>query len=72
MPLLFCLGVHDSLSEVKSKLQEGEHVFAFLDDVYAVADPDRIRPIYDLLAETLASKAGISLHAGKTRVWSRA
>ena len=36
MPLLFCLAVHDALAGVKEQLQEGEVIFAFLDDVYAL------------------------------------
>ena len=33
MPVLFSLGLHRALVTVKSKLKEGEHLFAFLDDV---------------------------------------
>ena len=45
---------------------------AFLDDVYAIAEPERVRPIYDLLAAALGEVASIQLHAGKTRTWNRA
>ena len=41
MPLLFCLAVHDALAEVKEQLQDGEVIFAFLDDVYALCAPER-------------------------------
>ena len=33
MPLLFSLGLHRALVSVRSKLKEGEKLFAFLDDV---------------------------------------
>eukprot|EP00973_Karenia_brevis_P094787 12424188-Karenia_brevis.AAC.1 len=32
MPLLFSLGVHDALAAIRSELQEGEYLFAYLDD----------------------------------------
>jgi len=72
MPLLFSLGIHDALEQVKPHLRNDEHIFAFLDDVYAIAEPDRVRPIYDLLAAALGEVAGIQLHTGKTRTWNRA
>ena len=36
MPLLFCSSVHNALMAVQEQLLPGEHVFAFLDDVYAL------------------------------------
>ena len=36
-----CLAVHDALAEVKEQLQDGEVIFAFLDDVYALCAPER-------------------------------
>ena len=72
MPALFSLGIHNALEAVNEKLDEGEFLFAFLDDVYAVAMPDRIRTIFDLLAEELRVRSGISLHLGKTRTWNKA
>jgi hypothetical protein len=47
MPMLFALGIHDALQQVASQLLDGESLFAFLDDVYVVAEPARIRPLYD-------------------------
>ena len=72
VPLFFALGIHDALHEVAQQLQEGEDLCAFLDDVYALCSPARVRPIYDLLGEALLRHAGIELHAGKTKVWNRA
>ena len=45
MPLLFSLGIHGALQRVQAQLHEGEHLSAYLDDVNAVAEPHRIRPI---------------------------
>ena len=71
MPLLFALGISSALRQVQAQLHEGEHLFAYLDDVYAIAEPDRIRPIYDALVANLRETAAIELHAGKTRTWNR-
>ena len=72
MRLLFALGIHEALSQVSAQLQPGEDLCAFLDDVYALCSPERVRPIYNLLAEAFRRHAGIELHAGKTKVWNKA
>ncbi len=72
MPLLFALGIHDALHEVAQRLRPGEDISAFLDDVYVLCSPDRVRDIYDMLSEALQRVAGIELHNGKTKVWNRA
>ena len=71
MPLLFALGISSALRQVQAQLHEGEHLFPYLDDIYAIAEPDRIRPIYDALVANLRETAAIELHAGKTRTWNR-
>ena len=72
MPLLFSLAIHDALEEVQAELEDGELLFAFLDDVYVVCLPHRVRTIFDLLGARLSRVAGIRLHDGKTRVWNKA
>ena len=67
MPMLFCFAIHNALAEVKCHLVEGEHLFAFLDDICANAPP----PSRTCWLHRLAI-AGIQLHEGKTRVWNRA
>jgi hypothetical protein len=47
MPLLFSLGIHDALAYVATQLQDGEHVFAYLDDVYVISQPGRVREVYN-------------------------
>ena len=47
MPELFALGLDDALKEISGTLQEGELVFAYLDDVYLLVDRDRARGAFD-------------------------
>ena len=72
MPLLFSLGIHDSLCEVRNRLRPDDTLFAYLDDVYVSSPPNRTRDGYNLLEQQLLAGAGIQLHTGKTRVWNRA
>ena len=71
MPLLFCLVQHPALAAVSASLREGERLFAFLDDLYIVCRPERLGAVHNLLETHWWDHAGISLHAGKTRVWNR-
>ena len=71
MPLLFSIGIQGALEQVARLLKPGEHLCAFLDDIYMVCEPERVRPLYNILGAALHREAGISLHTGKTRVWNR-
>eukprot|EP00439_Symbiodinium_sp_Y106_P055787 s4313_g7.t1 len=44
----------------------------FLDDVYVVNPPERVRVLYNALAAALWAHARIRLHEGKTRIWNAA
>ena len=44
--------------------------FVFLDDVYALCEPDRARFIFDALAEALRRRCGIEVNLGKSKVWN--
>ena len=70
MPL--SIGIQGALEEVAAELLPGEQLSAFLDDVYLLCDPSRLKVLYELLEEALSRVAGIQLHQGKTRVWNRA
>ena len=59
------------LAAVSASLREGERLFAFLDDLHIVCRPERVGAVHALLERHLWDLAGISLHAGKTRVWNR-
>ena len=71
MPLLFSLGIHDSLRAAKERMRPEDELFAYLDDVHVVSPPDRTRGAYNLLEAELLAGAGIRLNTGKTRVESR-
>ena len=71
MPLLFSIGIQSALEEVSQSLLVGERLCAFLDDLYLLCEPGRVRHLYDLVSESLHRNAGIQLHQGKTRVWNR-
>ena len=45
MPSLFCLGQHEALRASQEQLREGEHLLAFMDDIYMVTLPDRVGPV---------------------------
>ena len=70
MPALFSLGQRAALQSVQAELEAGETIFAFLDDIYCILPPERVRPVYDLLAHHLHAQAHIRLNSGKTRIWN--
>ena len=70
MPALFSLAQHPALSEAAAGLQEGEAIFAFLDDNYVVSAPERTDALHSALEDALWRHARIRLNRGKTRVWN--
>ena len=71
MPLLFSLAQHSALAAAHERFNEGEHLFAFHDDLYTVCLPERVGELHRVLAHELAAQAHITLHHGKTKVWNR-
>ena len=72
MLLLFSLGQHRALVAVQAQLKDDERLFAFLDDFYVTSPiPDRVGDAYLSLEEHLFTRAGISVHQGKTKIWNR-
>ena len=71
MPLLFSIGIQGALEKVSGSLEVGELLCTFLDDIYFLCEPDRVRPLFDLLAEALMRHAAIQRHQGKKRAWNR-
>lgn len=71
VPALFSLGQQPTLRAVQAQLLPGETLYAFLDDIYVVVQPHRVRPVYHLLAHRLETHARIRLNQGKARVWNR-
>ena len=41
MPMLFSLGQHAALVAISERLEDGERLLAFLDDLYVVSTPER-------------------------------
>ena len=70
MPLLFSIGIQGALEEVSTQLLAGEQLCAFLDDVYVVCQPGRVRFMYNILADALGRVVGIQLHA-TSMTWAR-
>ena len=71
MPRLFALGQHGALEATQTRLGRGEHVMAFLDDIYITNQPGRVIEAHTVVEEELWTHAGIHLHHGKTKVWNR-
>ena len=72
MPALFSVALHAALQDVQQSLLEGESAFAFLDDIYVISMPDRLRAIFDVVRDRLWHHAGIEVHFGKTKAWNAA
>ena len=70
MPLMFSIGIQGALEDVADDMRPDEQICAFLDDVYIVCQPERVRILHDRLAESLIRVAGMHFHEGKTRVWN--
>ena len=64
-------GRDSSLVSVAGELRRGEHLFASHDDIYVMAQPDRVVDIHQTLAVHLWNEAKITLHQGKTVIWNR-
>ena len=71
MPMLFSLGLHAALVAISERLEDGERLLAFLDDLYVVSTPERTVAVHNILREELWRHAKISVHLGKTHIWNR-
>ena len=71
MQLLFAIGIQAAWEDVRTTLQPGEQLCAFVDDVYALCDLQRVKAIHDTLAEWLWRMVGIQLQQVKTKVWNK-
>ena len=71
MSLLYALGQHPSLLAMQEHMQEGEKLYAFLDDVYITCQPHRVRILYDALQQCLWNHSRIRINLGKTKIWNR-
>ena len=53
MPHLYALGQHPALEDVRGQLRPVEAIFAYLDDVYVLCQPDRATEVFNLLTTAL-------------------
>ena len=71
MPALFSLGQHAALEAIANELLPTEKLMAFLDDVYLLCKPERVKHLYERVAYHLEAHTGIRLNMGKTKVYNR-
>ena len=72
MPALYALAQQPALHDVQAALREGEAIFAYLDDTYIVAAPERVRELYECYRAALWVHARVEINLGKTRIWNAA
>ena len=72
MPALFSLAQHRALLTASARLHAGDHIFAFLDDLYVDTTKERARTSFDTVTSEVETKAGVRTHLGKLRLWSKA
>ena len=71
LPALFSLSQHPTLQAVQAQLQDGERLFAFLDDVHVVCSPPWVNAICGLLQHALFAHSSIRVYHVETQVWNR-
>ena len=70
MPALFSLGQHAALEAIAAELLPTERLCAFLDDIYVLCRPERVKTVYGIVARHLYTYTGIQLNQGKTKVYN--
>ena len=71
MPALFALIQHSALLH-NATLREGEMLFANLDDIHVLCDPDRVAEIFLQVRHALHHAEEIQIDLGKTKFWNGA
>ena len=71
MPPLYALGQHRALTEANQHLEPGEALFAYLDDVYLLCQPERATFLFNIIAGSLERHAGVQANLGKCKMWNR-
>ena len=70
-PALFALAMHGALLQAQSQLQPGEYLAAFLDDIYLVTQPSRVRAAFDSTTAIIQYMTGMRTNMGKCRIFNR-
>ena len=47
-------------------------IYAYLDDIYVICNPERARDIFEMTRIALREDVGINVHLGKCKCWNRA
>ena len=64
MPFLFSFGQHRALQVVAAQLQDGEKLFAFLDNIHVVCPrPDRVLPVHAIIHRDVRCETSGQRHA---------
>ena len=63
-------GQHGALKAVEGRFDLGERLFAFLDDIYLLCHPERVKDVHDMFKEELRTRVGIRVRYGTTQVWN--
>ena len=69
-PAFFSLALHRALEEANARLQPGEALIAYLDDVYILTRPERTRAAFDTVTQVIENTAGIRPNLGKCACWN--
>ena len=72
IPMLFSLGLDQSLRIAQSRLQENETLLAYLDDLYILTTPERAYDAYNIVTQTVYESCGILPNLGKAVCWNKA
>ena len=72
MPALYALAQQPALHDVQAALREGEAIFAYPDDTYIVAAPERVQELYECYRAAHWVHARAYINLGKTRIWNAA
>ena len=72
MPGLFALGQHPALEAIRRELRADETLFAFLDDIYLICQPERAGDVFNIAQTALRDHARMEVNLGKTRAWNAA
>ena len=72
MPALYALGQHEGSRTSQATLREGEMLFAYLDDICVLCDPDRVVEIFVQFGTPSSIKQAVQVNFGKTKVWNGA
>lgn len=63
--------MRDALHKAAQNLHRGEHLVAYLDDIYIVTRWDWARQAYEDVMRSIRSHTGIEANLGKTESWSK-